>query len=57
MGEASGVGAITESVGGCNNDEDPCTLPRIVDVLSFEGGGEGVCVREGELRVLPPFRE
>ena len=57
MGEASGVGAITESVGSCNKGEGPCTFPRMGEVLSFEGGGEGVCVREGELRVLPPFRE
>jgi hypothetical protein len=56
MGEPSGVGPITVSVGGFSA-EDPCTLVRIVEVLDFEGGGDGVCVREGELKGLPPLRE
>ena len=56
MGEASGVGPITVSVGGCSA-EGACALARIVAVLGREGGGEGVCVSEGELRVFPARRE
>jgi len=56
MGEASGVGPITVSVGG-SSAEGPGTLVRIIEVLGFEDGGEGVRVREGTLGVLPPCRE
>lgn len=52
----SGVGEITDKVGGTMREDDPRREAKKGVVLRL-GGGEGVLLREGVLFVLPPRRE